>query len=152
MEELDIVDELEMDVRHRRSMFLTVLCILTWVGSGILMLYHAYMYLMMANAASLLSRFGDAKSLNWVLMLHLVGIVAPLFTITGAIVMWRLKKIGFVVYAIGQLAPVLLSFYIAIYLTGQTGSSEVLFSMILPNVIPIGFLIMYATRLYEMKK
>lgn len=152
MDNLDIVDELEVDVRRKRSMFLTVLCVLTWVGSGLLMIYHFYSYLMLAKAVKILSGISEDKTLNWVLLLHLVGMIAALFTIAGAIVMWRLKKIGFVVYAVGQLAPVLLSFYMGIYFTERTGSSEVLFSMVLPNVIPIGFLIMYATRLHEMKK
>lgn len=151
MDDLDIVDELEVNVVHGRSMFLTVLCILTWVGSGLSIIYHIYMYLHTAEAANMLAEFGDNESLDWFLLSYMIGIFAPLFTIAGALLMWNLKRIGYFIYAVGQLVPLAFSVYFALSLTKTVGAG-LFFLAIFPNLIQIGFLIMYGTRLFEMKK
>lgn len=151
MDELDIVDELEVNIVQGRSSFLTVLCILTWVGSGLSIIYHAYMYVLTAQAANIIGRFGANDSMSWFLLSYLIGIFAPFFTIIGALLMWKLKRIGFFVYAVGQLVPLAYSIYFALGVTKAMGAGF-FFVAIVPNIIQIGFLIMYGTRLFEMKK
>lgn len=151
MDELDIVDELEMNVEQGRSTFLTVLCILTWVGSGLSIIYHAYLYLLTSQAINFVGRISGDKSLNWFLLSYLIGIFAPIFTIVGALFMWKLKRFGFFIYAVGQLVPLAYSLYFALGVTQSVGAG-LFFIAIVPNLIQIGFLIMYGTRLYEMKK
>ncbi len=153
MEELDILDELEVNVVPKRSNFLMVLCILTWVGSGLTILVYAYLYLMMGQMLRALKAFGGSRpdELNWVMWQYLIGAIVPIFCIVGAVLMWKLKRVGFYVYLLGQLTPILLSFYTWLVVAGNHNSSETVFFAVLMNIIPIGFIVMYAINIRQLK-
>jgi len=137
-DDLDIVDELESAIPAKRSNFLTVLCILTWVGSGLWIIWG-----MFALPLVLKTDFG------WIRLLTILKVVMPLFCIAGSVLMWFLKKWGFVLYVIGELTPALLVIYLSIVF----GESSVEFSLVLSvisSAIPIGFVVMYALQLKDM--
>src|SRR3989344_814407 len=133
MEEMDILDELEVSVVPKRSNFLMVLCILTWVGSGLSIIVYGYLYLMLGQLYRTLESFdgGRPDELNWF--------------------MWKLKRVGFYVYLLGQLTPIILSFYTWLIVTGKYNSETVFFA-VLVNIIPIGFIIMYAINIRQLKR
>jgi len=155
MDELDIVDELEVNVNRGRSTFLMVLCILTWVGSGLAIIYYGYAFFFLSAFSKITKSIGAgnevSNTFNWFMWQYLVSAIGCVFCIVGAVLMWKLNKLGFYIYLLGQAVPVLLSFYISLVIGGKFGS-ETLFFAILPNVIPIGFVIMYAIQLKDMRK
>lgn len=142
-DELDIVDELETNPEVRRPLFLTVLCILTWIGSGIMLLYYIFIFWGVAFLANTLAKGTGVSS--WLNLTLIIGLISQLFTIAGSILIWHLRKWGFVIYTIGELVPSLLSIYMYAFLLNTTGANLV-FAFI-PAVIPIGFVVMYALHL-----
>ena len=153
MEEVDILDELEVSVEPKRSTFLMVLCILTWVGSGLAILVYGYLYLIMGQMFKALQAFGGEKpnEWNWLMWQYLIGAVAPIFCIVGAVLMWKLKRVGFYVYLLGQLTPVLLSFYTWLVIANKYNSGTLFFAVLM-NIIPMGFIVMYAVNVKYLKK
>jgi len=141
--DIDIVDELETTIQPRRSNFLSVLCILTWIWSGVTLLLVFYAFVAGQQSVALM-----AKNLTneWVLL----TLLAPALCSGGAILMWNLNRLGFVLYLIGQLAPVIFSFYVAMGVKDIRGAS--LIFTILSNIIPIGFIVLYALNVPGMKK
>lgn len=144
MDEFGTVDELETNPVRKRSAFLTVLCILTWIYSAFLLCWVVYA-IFNTRENPLLPRQENNAS-YW----YLIHTLSPIFCAVGAVFMWMLNRWGFFLYLIGQLAPVILSFYTAIALEGIQGPS--LIFTILGNSIPIGFLALYAINLPAMKK
>jgi hypothetical protein len=73
-----------------------------------------------------------------ILLLTLVGIALCVY---GAIMMRRLKKLGFYIYVIGELLPIVTAYLFAgLGLLGGIGAFFAIF-------IPVVFIIMYATQL-----
>jgi hypothetical protein len=136
------VDSLGVVVKNRRSLLLTVLCILTWVACAyylvviILAVSNPFFGKSIQNA----SRFGN----TW---FFLNSFVFPSFCAVGALFMFLLKRWGFWIYCLGQVPPILYSIYMLVGLSGMFGSY--MFFGILLNCFPIAFLVMYAI---EMKK
>jgi len=141
--EIDVVDELETTLLPKRTRFLSILCILTWIWSGVSLILLVYSFIsgkqttavMMKNAAN-----------AW----FLVGLASPVVCSIGSILMWHLNKIGFLIYLAGQLALVMLSFYVAILLEKVHGPSLVF--TVIGSVVPVGFIVLYALNLSGMKK
>lgn len=153
MEELDILDELEVSTEPKRSTFLMVLCILTWVGSGLAIFGYGYLYLLMGQSLRLLRTFGGEipDIMNWMMFQYMIAAIAPVFCIVGAILMWKLKRLGFYIYLLGQLTPILFSFYAWLVISGKH-NSELIFFAVLVNLIPMGFIVMYAVNVKYLKK
>ena len=140
----DTVDELETNPIRKRTDFLTVLCILTWVGSGASVLFYGYQLLFFA---AIQREVGI--SAGWAVLISLSNIIAPIFCVIGSIMMWKLKKQGFFIYLFGQLIPILISFYIALVIDHIKGPSLVF--AILANVIPMGFIVLYGLQLKDLR-
>ncbi len=155
MDELDIIDELEVNVAPKRTGFLSVLCILTWVGSGLSIIFYGYMYLVIGQLMRAMAELGGSSGdlpneVDWMLTNYLIGMVTPVFCIIGAVLMWKLRKAGFYIYLLGQLTPIIMSFYTWLVAIGKV-NSEGMFFAVLVNIIPIGFIVMYAIQLKNMK-
>lgn len=145
-DDFGIVDELEADYVQKRPDFLTVLCILTWVGCGIWMVYGYFQLSVLGFA----SEFVSTPEIRWHKWSAMATIVMPLFCIAGSILMWNQKRIGFFIYLFGQAVPVLLSIYMTLVVMKMNGAS--MFFMIVWNVVPIAFTVMYAVNLQYMRK
>ena len=117
----------------KRPTFLTVLCILTFIGSGLGLLFSIIG--VVASGAisgfasklpmSTVSGVGMGKSIGILLMY-----AGSLF---GAIQMWNLKKLGFFIYAIANVVLLVLNF-------GIWGL-----------IITAAFIVMYAVNLKYME-
>ena len=77
----------------------------------------------------------------------IVNILAALFCLGGALMMWSLKKNGFFVYVIGEFTPTIFSFLIIGIGKGAFGIISSGFLV----VIPLVFIILYATQLKHME-
>ena len=101
MAEAPTVDATEQKPQEEgRPTFLTVLCILTFIGSGLSTL--AYLILLVAAGAasgflSSIPGMGDIGGLGS--GYFLIILVLALASLYGAIMMWKLKKMGFYLYS-----------------------------------------------------
>ncbi|GEM_PF-1295037 len=97
-----------------RPQFLTVLCILTFIGSGLGVLGG----LLSFAGVSALSTFSSAagSSVIW----SILGLVAAILCLLGAIQMWNLKKSGFLLYLAGSAISVIVSIISTVMITSQT--------------------------------
>lgn len=128
-----------------RPTFLTVLCILTWIGSG-LGLISAIWGVFVGNAVA---ELGGGENLATLQYANLACVVLCLI---GAIMMWQMKKTGFYIYAVGELAPIILSFAILGEMGAATGLGGAMAAAgAIAAIFPIAFVVMYALNLKHMK-
>lgn len=76
-----------------------------------------------------------------------LGIVACILCIIGAVQMRKLKKTGFYIYLIGEVLPIIVSF-IFIGAVAYSGVFQVIGTFLFPGL----FIILYATQLKHLKK
>lgn len=91
-----------------RTLFLKVLCILTFIGSGMNMV--SYLFLMGADdemkelLATTYSSFPEMrKIIDAGFNFFLANLLFSIFSLWGAIRMWHLKKTGFHIYTAAQI-------------------------------------------------
>ena len=94
----------------KRPAFLTVLCILTFIGSGLSLL----MYVLLVAAAGFIASYMESLGMggmigeeSWKVIVVLIAAAASLY---GAIMMWKLKKLGFYIYIAAQIIALALGF------------------------------------------
>lgn len=145
MEDIDVVDELEAGPGLRKAPLLKVLCILTWVYTFFIVLFLSVYFLNATNIQKLIGR--PINSTGSVVFIF--GIAMPLLCSVGAFLMWFKNRIGFVIYGIGQLSPVIYTFYQ--FITTMGFEANGVFFVVLRSLIPIGFFVLYATQLKYMK-
>lgn len=93
----------------------------------------------------MLSESGNSTIFN----LFFWNILMPFICAGGALMMWFKLRWGIVVYGIGQLSPVL--YGLITYLSKFGLVSNGIFFVVLGNLIPIAFFILYATQVKFMK-
>lgn len=155
-----------------RPAFLTVLCILTFIGSGwsvlsdLLRLFTAGVMDSTVEIRQYTSMVGEmqgqgaspfmAKILNSMMdfirltALHaremtVIDLILSLIGLLGAILMFHLRRFGFYLYTAAQI----LMLFILPYFVGIT--PIVLFSMVFSGLLTIGFIIMYAVNIKYLK-
>ena len=147
----------------KRPETLNVITILTFVGSGITILSQLYSFFKAQSAYDQIVQNQDKmeqapeflkklmgsdpvglarKTLENRTPILILGIVAAVLCIYGALQMRQLKKIGFPIYVIGELLPFVVSFIFV----GQMP----IFGLVFALLINGGFIIMYATQLKHM--
>jgi hypothetical protein len=145
----------------KRPQFLTVLCILTYVGVGISIIVQILGFLamqaagaMMGGMESLGEGMGSSPEMDAAMasanalmsnayLLLAVGIIGAILCLVGAIMMWKQKKTGFYIYVVGEMVPPILS----LVLVGMAGMGSMgIFGL----VLPIAFTVMYGLNLKHM--
>jgi len=152
-----------------RSDFLTIICILSFIGSGLGIVSDIRGYLGAENTAATASEkmekvqdkmdeqgrssgflmqiltAAGKMSAATIRKLSVISLIASLFTLTGAIMMWNLKKTGFYIYTLGIviiiLSPLIFMDNILGYLTAG-------FWFVFGGM----FVVMYAANLKHMNK
>ena len=103
-----------MNETKNRPELLTVLCILTFIGSGTSLLANGVLYLMfdqlkeLIEQQSVFSLMGSDVDLSFLLDIKsgffLSQLLIYALSLYGAVQMFQLRKIGFHLYAIAQIA------------------------------------------------
>jgi hypothetical protein len=88
-----------VNVQAKRPTFLTVLCILTFIGSGLGVL-GGLLGLIGSSALAMFAPAGGA--IIW----SVLALVSSALCLFGAIQMWGLKKSGFTMYLLGSLLAI----------------------------------------------
>src|SRR3954469_19664623 len=108
----------ELPLEPVRPEFLKVLCILSFISCGLLILLYSIGAFCLALSEQTIAGFWDKvvqsnpplENVDPVEFFHNFGIVcvycliATIFSLIGVIMMWRLEKIGFFIYAIAELS------------------------------------------------
>ena len=105
---------MEINETKNRPEILTVLCILTFIGSGTSLLANGVLYLMfdqlkeLIEQQSVFSLMGSDVDLSFLLDIKSGFFLAQLLiyalSLYGAVQMFQLRKIGFHLYTIAQIA------------------------------------------------
>ena len=100
--------------RKKRPGFLSVLCILTFAGSGLGMLGGLFTLIAasMADFLSTVPGFGNAIEAAAIAgtTYSVISVLLSFVSLLGAIFIWNLKKTGFWMYTVAQVAMLILPF------------------------------------------
>ncbi|MEP6677223.1 MAG: hypothetical protein ABJA78_18830 [Ferruginibacter sp.] len=152
----------------KRPTFLTVICILTFVGSGWGLLSNIYGYVSAEKTAEamrtlkathntssgdqgqrfaqeMVNSFATVFTVENLRTAALAGCAAAVLCLIGALMMWNLKKTGFYSYVLGTLVGLV----IPIYLFG--GNIFAILGTAVAAIFGIAFCIMYGVNLKHMK-
>lgn len=153
----DLLDELSVEGKiDERPVFLTVLCILTFVGSALYIVYSLFA-LSSYNAlddlnATFPSDLDESfiKYMRWMKFERYTSIVGSIGCIIGAVFMLKMKRLGFYLYVISQAAPIVIGFFAANSLGNFFGGFQFI-SFILYSIFPVGFIILYSLNYKHLK-
>jgi hypothetical protein len=145
---------------QERPEFLKILCILSFVASGLMILVYALgamalslsqetieeLWPQMTASYPQFEEVDGVEFFNQVGMMSVYGLIANIFSLVGVIMMWRLEKIGFYIYLIAELT---INFFSLNINTGEEGPQygSLIFSILLDLV----FIVMYFMNLKHMK-
>jgi hypothetical protein len=103
---------------EKRSDLLTVLCILTFIGSGMSMMANGILFLTIEPVKQLLEQQSTYSFLGSEINMDFLLDISPVFfllqsltllvSIIGATQMWHLKKAGFHLYTVAQILLLIL--------------------------------------------
>jgi|GEM_PF-3360153 len=111
MDELDIVDQFHTEKReYDRTVFLTVICVASFIGSWVTILYYTLYINKVSDIERSVYHLDETGILEYSLMK--ISIAASFVSFAGAVFMWRMRRIGLLIYAVGQLIPVAMMAYI----------------------------------------
>lgn len=149
-----------------RPVFLTVLCILTFVGSGFGLLAALFGMLfsgMNQTSMRIMERsmennpFADSFGFNyeemvrWTTYSNWANLIGSALCLTGALMMWKLKKIGFFLYIPGWIIPVVISAFAMKYMmTGMLASFGAV-GVVINIIFAGGFIVMYGLNYKHLK-
>ncbi|GAB5418817.1 MAG: hypothetical protein Crog4KO_02030 [Crocinitomicaceae bacterium] len=128
----------------KRPVFLTVVCILSFVGIGLAIIGYAGAFALLGAAESGLSAAADAgatvtASTGMIWAYIIVGFLSTIIALVGVIQMWKLKKSGFMLYTAAQVIGIILT--VMVY--GFGGAA-------MGIVFAAAFIIMYGVNLKHM--
>lgn len=135
-----------------RPTLLTVLCILTFIGSGFVVLSALVMFFMPGSfLEGMQSQFtdmlGEEKAEEVIASMTLASKLAPfqlifgILSLVGAVMMFQLKRIGFFLYVIAQVLILLLP----VFMGGQCAS------IVWPGFWTLLFIVLYAVNWKSLK-
>jgi len=118
----------------KRPVFLSALCILTFVGSSVAFISYFLASVFFEKSSALIIKYSSWSTTDVISPLYFTALMA-LYAISliGAIRMWKLHRNGFYIYAISQL---IILFLPTIWINWQTFS---LTNAILTSIFIIGY-------------
>jgi hypothetical protein len=177
----DIFDELQEQPK-KRTTFITVLCILTFIGSSYGLISGTYSYFTAdktardaqnasaqfksqkqlaeknskekpgkndkkgdAFAMSLMSNIADSFTAENIRKLSIADIIGAVLCLSGAFLMWRINKKGYILYVAGVLMGIIIPFL----LLGNNFMGIMM--SVVSGVIGLAFCILYAVNLKDMR-
>jgi hypothetical protein len=146
----------------KRPQFLTVLCILTFIGCALTFCLSIWQYKSINDSSVALENMGSIQDDTYGMVSDVqatmmkavenavpnlvIGLVCSLICLFGALQMWKLKKIGFFIYCIGEITPAIAGFILGA--GGLIGTT----SAIIWLLIAIVWIVLYAVNLKHMNQ
>lgn len=132
----------------KRPTFLTVICILSFVGIGLAIIGYITAFTLMGVAESAISTAnqmaaeagvqveqGPSTGIIWAYIIG--GFVTAIIQLVGVLQMWKLKKSGFMLYTAASVIAIVLTILYSGFGVGI--------------IFPVAFIAMYAANLKAMK-
>jgi hypothetical protein len=160
--------DLEQNQNNTLPVFLKVLCILTFVGAGYGVLTGLFGMITFQSTGEELEQTRELMAGNpmvgdmteflelnqkYGFIVQVLAFVGNLMCLFGALLMWKLKKIGFFLYIPGQILPLIGTFG----LMGGLSSASSFFAglavviSVLVAIFPAAFIIMYGLNYKHLK-
>lgn len=143
----------------KRPQFLTVLCILTFIGVGLGIIGSISGWWAIRTTSAMMDANSDMmegmngfdmsempemenmmNSLKYANVILISGVISSLICLIGALQMWKQKKIGFLIYVVGQVAPIIVS-VVCFGAATFSGWSSISF------IFPVVFVVLYGLNL-----
>ena len=102
------MEEKDVQTTNQRPTFLTVLCILTFIATGLGLLF-GIIGLVAAGAIESFAKYLPV-GVDGGLFKAIITLVLVAASLYGAIQMWKLKKLGFYIYAAANVILLIMSF------------------------------------------
>jgi len=145
-----------------RPQFLKVLCILSFIACGFWILVYFFGSLTLGLSAEKIAGFWDKviesqpqlENVDPVEFFHavgkfcVIGLFANIASLIGVIMMWRLNKIGFFIYAVAEF----ITYFFGMDVSASSEKGNSYGSTIFMIILDIAFIAMYAANLKYMKK
>jgi hypothetical protein len=145
---------------NQRPDFLKIICILSFVGCGLMILLCSLGTMAFAVDEATIDKvwpqivegnpqFADVDPMTF---MHAIGmicvytLIANVFSLIGVIMMWRLERLGILIYAIAELSTNFFSFDVGVEQKNSYGGT--IFSV----AIDLVFIGMYLANMKYMKK
>ncbi len=146
----------------KRPTFLTVLCILTFVGSGLGLLSAIASFTVLSPANTYSALELNASRMNavipayeefatWTTYNTIVSTISTLLGLIAGIMMWKLNKSGFYIYLLSWIAPVVMTAVSFKHVSDSVTADFFPIVIALNVLIMAAFVIMYAVNLKHMK-
>jgi hypothetical protein len=143
-----------------RPEFLKILCILSFICCGLMILIYAVGTICLALNEEMIGevwgrvvennpQFENISATDFfheIGMVSLYCLIANIFSLVGVIMMWRLEKIGFFIYTVAELATNFISMDV------DMGQEKSYLGTIFVIIIDLAFIVMYALNLKHMNK
>lgn len=152
--ENDLLDELSVSGHtEQRPVFLTVLCVLTFIGSAFYLLYAFYTFTLLNSiddvATSVLQDTELDSYFRWYKIERYTIVLGAIGCSVGAFFMLKLKRFGFYTYIVSQAMPLFVGAF-TIMSMGELGGFQFI-SLILSAIFPVGFVILYSLNYKYLK-
>ena len=166
MEQTNYSTPEELSNKPARPPFLNTLCILSFIMGGLMVLTGIWGVIssFMPYSVSELESIERMKELGMdpaAFEKNPVGqIISLLFQVVslfGVVMMWKLRKTGFYLYILGEIAPYIYTIAMGKSITAMMGSMGSMFSTVvyvslaIVILINVAFIIMYALNLKHMR-
>jgi hypothetical protein len=148
------------DSQPKRPNFITVLCIITWVGCAFAIFGGIIGYFTTKAQCATMDSMGSLyennpfggslreamdKACEHIGLSTTINVLCGLICLLGSILMWQLKKIGFFIYAVAELAPVVST--VVLGAGGIFGAATAVFT----GIIAVVWVVLYAVNLKHMR-
>ena len=130
----------------KRPGFLTTLCILTFIGSGLSFILEIYGLIKGGGSlvdASIIGPFSDNTLIG-----SIAGLVSYGLCFYGAIKMWALKKQGYMLYLVGCVIAIAIPFINILLGQGDFVEGGVI---VVTSIINILFIVLYSVNKKHLK-
>lgn len=144
------LDQNNQDQPATRPVFLTVICILTFVGVGLGVIFNLWTYAFVHSTG--ISRFGGGDIERYAIISVAIAVLGNLICLLGALMMWNLKKMGYYIYIGGHLSVIIMKLTVESKFYDYTTPMGMMNFFVFALMIPIAFVIMYGVNLKAMVK
>lgn len=143
---------MDTEVKAKRPLFLTILCILSFLGIALALVSEVATWFTIKNQFAMLQMAEESlrEAPRHELVMRQWSVIIGALTLPvcfiGVLFMWRLKKAGFYIYTVTELAmPV-----IGAICLGFSGPAYQTATIIMGAIVSIAFVIMYGFNLKHM--
>jgi hypothetical protein len=160
MESKDMASASQFLEEPEKPQNLRILCILSFIGCGLMILIYGLGTLCLGMTEETIAKFWDQaveknpelENVDPMVLFHDLGMVsvycliATVFSLIGVIMMWKLERVGFYIYAVAELSTNFFSV--------NTGINEhkSYLGMIIFILLDLLFIVLYFTNLKYMNK